>query len=113
MKLIKLGFVIALTAIFSQVSIAQNGQEVRAKNNTEALNQKIIAKNKDAALTEEQRAKLIAINLEQVKEIDAIRAQYPDNEVERKAKNQEVYKKQYPKTNSVLTEDQKLALKTE
>jgi hypothetical protein len=109
---IKLVLVIALTSIFSQVSIAQKTPQDRAKANMESLNQKIIAKNKDAALTEDQKAKLMVLFLEQAKAIDVVREQYTDPE-ERKAKNQEVYKRQSPKTNSVLTEEQRLALKKE
>ena len=112
MKSIKLVLVIALTAIFSQVSMAQKTPEDRAKGNMEALNQKIIAKNKNAALTEDQKAKLMVLLLEQAIAIDAVREQYTDPE-ERKIKSQEVYKRQSPKTNSVLTEAQKLALKKE
>lgn len=111
MKTIRVVLMIALVAIFSQFSMAQN-KEGRAKANIEKLNQKIISKNPDAALTEDQRAQLLVINLEQINALEAIKVQYTDEEVI-KAKNKEVYQKQFPKTNSVLTADQKLALKTE
>jgi len=109
MKSIKLALIIGATIAFSQLAIGQSKEE-RAKANVEKYNDKIIAKNKDAALTEDQKVKVTAIYLEQINEIEAIKKEVTDEDA-RKVKNQEVYKKQGQKIYEVLTADQKKALK--
>jgi len=110
MKSIKLVLIIGATIAFSQFATGQSKEE-RAKANVGKYNDKIIAKNKDAALTEDQKVKVAAIYLEQINEIETIKKEVTDEEA-RKVKNQEVYKKQSLKIyNEVLTPDQKKALK--
>ncbi|QBN20455.1 hypothetical protein [Flavobacterium nackdongense] len=110
MKSIKLLLLLVATMAFSQIAMGQSKEE-RAKANTEKYNEKIVSKNKDLALSEDQKTKITAIYLEQISEIEAIKKEVADEEA-RKAKNQEVYKKQGMKIyNEVLTDDQKKALK--
>jgi protein CpxP len=106
MKSIKLVLLVVVTMAFSQIAIGQSKEE-RAKANTEKYNEKIVSKNKDLALSEDQKTKITAIYLEQIMEIDALKKEVADEEA-RKAKNQEVYKKQGKKNfDEVLTSDQK------
>lgn len=106
MKSIKLVLLVVVTMAFSQITMGQSKEE-RAKANTEKYNEKIVSKNKDLALSEDQKTKITAIYLEQIMEIDALKKEVADEEA-RKAKNQEVYKKQGKKIfDEVLTPDQK------
>jgi hypothetical protein len=100
---------IALFSFFVQFTFGQDKKEVKAKEKVTALNEKIIANNKEAALTEDQKEKLTALYVEQFNELDAIKKETSDPELLQQ-KNKEVYKKYSEKMNKeVLTEAQRKA----
>jgi len=100
---------IALFSFFVQFTHGQDKTEVKAKEKVTALNEKIIANNKEAALTEDQKVKLTALYVEQINELNALKLETTDPEVLQQ-KNKEVYKKYSEKMNKeVLTDAQRKA----
>ena len=100
---------IALFSIFVQFSYGQDKTEVKAKEKVAALNEKIIANDKEAALTEDQKVKITALYVEQINEVNTLKKETTDQEVLQQ-KNSDVYKKYSEKINKeVLTEAQRKA----
>lgn len=108
MKTIRI-FAIALFSFFVQFTYGQDKTEVKAKEKVAALNEKIIANNKEAALTEDQKVIITPIYVAQINELNAIKKETTDPEVLQQ-KNKEIYKKYNEKINKeVLTEAQRKA----
>ena len=80
--------------LIGHVSYAQNAKmQERAKEQLEALNQKIVQGNPDVALTPEQREKILALYLDKqvkMKEIRESDLGDEEKEAKRKALNKEV-----------------------